>query len=142
MRYPVRDLLLFTTLVALVVGAIAAHRNYYRRSASGVSAAVANRMLWDYLSLPLAASDVTYYSDWGGCEAEFAIGEAEFLGWCDSRSFKVTEIGAPIAYFEPILLRQGDDRLVADGYTFEAPDGQGVFDRDAGRAAFVVSTFP
>ena len=98
-------------------------------------------MIWDGYELPDSASDVTYYADFGGCEAEFAISESEFLAWCHVRGWSPKKIHGSIPYFQPVLLAD-DDTIVTNGFTFDIPDGEGVFDADRSRAAFRASTFP
>lgn len=128
-------------LAAIALGLIATHQRYYSTTRSGVTAAVANRKVWADYSLPATATDVTYYADFGGCEAEFAITETNFVAWCEDRGWSFSPITEPTPYFRPILLPD-DNTPVSQGYTFELPDGRGVFDRTRSRAAFWASTFP
>ena len=60
-------------VIGAVLAAIAFCRNYYQAHRIGVSSPVANRMIWQGYELPETATDVTYYADFGGCEAEFEI---------------------------------------------------------------------
>ena len=113
-------------------------------SGSGVSAASANRHIWASLTLPDMASDVNYHADSYGCEAEFAISEPVFSDWCANRGWRVTPIETPNVYYRlnqnrPIA---GKGRIVAGGYHFYPPDGEGTFDVGQSRAEFCVSTFP
>ncbi|WP_425397318.1 hypothetical protein [Aeoliella sp.] len=140
MRFGLKTLLWITTGVALVIGSIAAYR-VYPYQAVGANVHVANRVLWDDLRLPPSASDVTFYVDRYGCEAEFAISESEFLKWCRHRGWHTSEIAAPVPYFQPVCLPD-DNRPVEDGYLFEIPDGRGVYDRSRSRAAYWASIFP
>ena len=98
-------------------------------------------MIWSGFKLPHNASDVTYHVDLGGCEAEFAISESDFLEWCNDRGWVPERIARPIAYFQPVLLSD-NDTIVTDGYTFDVPDGKGVSDAGRPRTAFWASTFP
>lgn len=130
------------TVIALAATAgVVFFRTIGPATARGVSAEAANRRLWQELQLPATASDVTYYTDSGGCEAEFAISEEPFLDWCESRGWDPQPIGSPIPYFEPVLLPD-DRRPVTRGYTITPRDGRGVYDTDRGRAAIVISEFP
>lgn len=47
----------------------------------------------------------------------------------------------PDGHYRSLLL-PGNDRLVNDGYTFDVPNGEGVFDGERSRVAFWVSSFP
>lgn len=106
-----------------------------------MSASIANRKIWEGYRLPDSASDVTYHVDFGGCEAEFAIAETDFLEWCELRGWQPVRVDRATPYFQPVLLPD-DERLVEEGYTFSIPDGQGAFDSKRSRAAFWVSSFP
>lgn len=141
MRIRFKPLLKPAILCGLMIAAVVGFRSYFKTTMSGTTASVANRMMWQGLGLPASASDVTYYADSGGCEAEFAIPVAEFLELCEQRGWEVSEIETPVAYFEPVLLPD-DERLVREGYTFWLPDGRGVYDSQRSRAAFYASTFP
>ena len=43
-------------------------------------------------------TDVTYYADFRGCEAEFAISESEFLNWCSVRGWSPKKIAGAILH--------------------------------------------
>ena len=107
----------------------------FQMTGSGASAIEANQHLWPGLKLPHSASDVTFVVDFGGCEAEFAISEADFLNLCDAKLWRPEPIKEPIQYFHPVLLSD-DDRLVDIGYTVDIPDGFGVFDQKKSRFAY------
>lgn len=141
MRYNLKILFALTTTIAIAVGSIAAWSFYYPYQATGTSVAVANRVLWDDLKLPSGASDITFYVDRYGCEAEFAISQPEFLEWCKVQGWSVSGITTPVPYFEPVCLPE-DDRLVETGYEFSIPYGRVVYDSSRSRAAFWASTFP
>lgn len=131
----------FLALPAIALGLVATHQRYYATTRSGVTAAVANRKLWAGYTLPATATDVTYYADSYGCEADFAIAETDFVAWCAARGWAVTPISSPTPFFQPVLLPD-DETPVADGFTFQMPNGEGTFDRTRSRAAFRVSTLP
>ena len=128
-------------LIALILAVVICYKTYYQTHRSGVTASVANRMMWDEYKLPESASDVTYYVDFGGCEAEFSISSVDLVQLCQERNWRFVEIDSPIEYFDPERL-PANKRLVVRGYTIDVPDGEGVFDADRSRAAFWVSTFP
>ena len=141
---------LSTLLLVVVLGAVGIAGLYhacraYMSSAGvlgrGASAEAANGWLWPELQLPPMASDVTFYTDFGVNEAEFAISEKAFLQWTQSKGWTVTPIENPILYFEPMWLK-ADLRPVRRGYSFAPPDGTGIFDADRNRASFWISTFP
>ena len=115
MQFRVRTLLTISLVICLSLGAIGGWQLYFGPTRSGVSAAVANRKLWSGYQLPRSASDVTYYVDSGGCEAEFSIPESDLLALCRDRGWDVEPIAAPVAYFKPVLLPD-DARLVSDGF--------------------------
>jgi hypothetical protein len=141
MRFGLKSLLIVISVIAFALATYCGYRNYYKTTASGTTATVANRVMWSAFKLPISATDVTFFVDFGGCEAEFAIPEDDFLLWCSKRGWKVTEIKSPVPYFQPVCLAS-DDRLVSEGYTFALPDGEGVYDASRSRAAFYISTFP
>ncbi len=129
--------------ISVVIGLVA-YGSYLRHAgatASGVSSRSANKMLWAHLQLPEAAGDVTYYVDFGACEAEFAIPEGDLLRWCQEKGWTVEPITLPTPYFDPMWLPPSTIN-VTQGLRFSPPDGQGIFDRRTSRAAFWVSTFP
>ena len=128
-------------IAAILIVATVTYRSNYQSHRVGVSASIANRMMWPGYELPADASDVTYHVDPGGCEAEFAISESEFLAWCRARGWSPKKISGSIKYFQPVLL-PNDDTIVTNGYAFDIPDGKGVFDADRSRTAFWASTFP
>ena len=128
-------------VAAVLLAGLVAYRSFFGSHRIGVSAATANRMLWSGYRLPDSATDVTYIVDFGGCEADFAISESQFLAWCKHSGWTASKIKTPVPFFEPILL-VGDSTLVTDGYTFQIPNGQGVFDAKRRRTAFWASTFP
>lgn len=141
MRFKLVTLFKLTTAAALIIGSLVAYRLHFPIEAEGATAVLANRALWKDLKLPASATDVTFYVDQYGCEAEFAISEHEFLAWWESRDWTLIAITNPVPYFEPVRLPE-DERLVADGYEATIPDGIVVFDRSRSRAAFWASTFP
>jgi hypothetical protein len=141
LKYRFATLLKVFAVLAAVVAAIAFYRNSFQKHRTGVSPSVANRMIWEGYRLPKDATDVTYYSDFGGCEAEFAIPEADFLKWCEQKGWTAKRITKPIPYFQSVLLSD-DASLVVNGYHLSIPDGECVYDSDCSRAAFWVSTFP
>ena len=141
MRYSLKSLTVCVLVSGFAIGSAVSYRSYFRPTGSGATASVANRVMWQELKLPTSASDVTYYVDSGGCEAEFAIAEPDFLELCRQKGWDVRGIESPAPYFEPVLLPR-DSRLVNEGYTFSLPDGEGVYDSKRSRAAFYVSTFP
>lgn len=141
MRFHLATFLKVVSIIAIILAVIASYRNYYQPHRTGVTAAIANRMMWPGYELPEGASDVTYYVDFGGCEAEFQIDETAFLAWCEHRGWMPVRIGKPLPYFQPVLLAD-DERPVRKGYTFNIPYGRGVFDAERSRAAFCASTFP
>ena len=95
---------MITLISCATVAAVWLLSTYFGASASGVTAEAANRKLWSSLKLPDSASDVTYAVDSGGCEAEFAISESDFVNWCASNNWEIEKIAAPTIYFEPIIL--------------------------------------
>ena len=103
MRFRIATLVVLFAVIATILTAIVWHRNYFQPHRMGVSSSIANRMIWKGYKLPEAATDVTYYADFGGCEAEFAISESEFLKWCKQGGWTPQEILKPIPYFEPVL---------------------------------------
>jgi len=117
-----------------------AYKTYYPSQGVGVSATVANRMLEKQYRIPSAASDVAFYVDFGGCAAEFALDESNFISWCRNRGWSLTKIDKPVTHF--YLYLRKEDRVVARGYTFSIRDGRGVYDADKRQATFWVSTFP
>ena len=141
MKLKLLSLFIAAVIVCFLIAAFSFYRIFRSSTARGTTATVANRVMWAGFELPASAADVTYYVDFGGCEAEFAISEADFLSWCSDRGWTVTKIDTPVPYFKPILLPD-DDHLVQHGYTFSLPDGDGVYDASTSRAAFHVSTFP
>ena len=141
MRFSLAKLLTGVSIVAILIAAFVAYRSYFQPRRFGTSSSIANRMIWSGFKLPHNASDVTYHVDFGGCEAEFAISESDFLEWCNDRGWVPERIARPIAYFQPVLLSD-NDTIVTDGYTFDVPDGKGVFDAGRSRTAFWASTFP
>jgi hypothetical protein len=140
-RFRLKTLFVATTLLSIAVAAFVVYCRNLSATGAGTSHAIANRAMWTGLELPSYASDVTFYVDQYGCEAEFRISEQDFLDWCKGKGFRISRISSPVPYFQPIAL-PGDERLVAYGYEFSVPDGAGVFDADRGRAAFYASTFP
>jgi len=141
LRFSLAKLLILVAFAAIVLAAIVGYRNYYQSHRTGVTATIANRMMWPGYKLPESATNITYHADFGGCEAEFAISESEFLEWCNSRGWAPNKITGTIQYFKPVLLPD-NDKVVTNGYTFDIPDGEGVFDADRSRTAFWASTFP
>ncbi|WP_442482407.1 hypothetical protein [Aeoliella sp. SH292] len=141
MRYSLRSFIGVIASAALAVAAIAAYYRNFPSNGANVPASMANRAMWSQFRLPDEATDVTYHADSYGCEAEFAIPETEFLAWCKKNNWPVEPLAAPEPYFQPVALAD-IPRSVDDGYRFELEDGRGIFDRKAGRAAFVVSQFP
>ena len=144
-RFSIRSLLVVITLISCAtVAAVWLLSTYFGASASGVTAEAANRKLWSSLKLPDSASDVTYAVDSGGCEAEFAISESDFVNWCASNNWEIEKIAAPTIYFEPIILGLDEKtaRIIETGYSYHPPDGEGKFDASSLRANFWVSTFP
>jgi hypothetical protein len=140
-QFSLATLLKSLFVAALLLAGSVAYRSFFGSQGVGVSASTANRMLWPDYRLPPSVSDVTYIVDFGGCEANFAISELHFLAWCKEKGWTAVKINEPVPFFEPILLA-GDSTLVTTGYTFEIPNGRGVFDDGRGRAAFWASTFP
>ncbi|MEM8783493.1 MAG: hypothetical protein AAGE65_11640 [Planctomycetota bacterium] len=139
-----RNILHFLLVIiapSLLLAVVVVYQSYYPSRGSNTTSQVANRVLWDRLNIPEAAQDVTFFVDWGGCEAEFALEERLFVELCQSRDWTFTDITEPVPYFKPIWL-EADTRWVVSGYTFNIPDGEGVFDRDRSRVAFFASTFP
>jgi hypothetical protein len=128
-------------IIVAVTAAYRVYLSYVGTSSQGVSVARANRMLWPHLRLPDAASDVSYYVDFGAAEAEFTVPQQEFLNWCQAKGWDCRPITSTTPYFEPMAMT-GDPRPVTKGYCFFPPDGQGVFDANQSRACFWVSTFP
>ena len=141
MRFSLAKLLAVVSVLAALIAVIVAYRSYFQSHRVGVSASVANRMMWPEYELPHTATDVTYYADFRGCEAEFAISESEFLNWCSVRGWSPKKIAGAIPYFQPVLLAD-NDTIVTNGFTFDMPNGEGIFDADRLRTAFWVSTFP
>ncbi len=141
MRFSLEQLFKFVCVVTLMVAAVATYARLFAPHRVGTTSAVANRMMWPGCQLPREASDVTYCVDFGGCEAEFAVSESDFLAWCASHQRKPVPIESPLPYFQTILLPD-DPTLVVEGYTFDVPPGRGVFDAKRSRAAFCASTFP
>jgi len=133
--------LTFVAIIAVSIGSFVSYRDYFRPHGTGETVSVANRVMWQAYKLPAAASDVTYYTDSGGCEAEFSISESEFLKWCDDKGWIPKKITTSVPYFQPILLT-ANNAAVTNGYTYKLNDGQGVFDADQRRTAFWLSTFP
>lgn len=85
--------------------------------------------------LPDSAKRITYYSDYGGTDAVFAVSEETFLAWTTEKGWQRKEIqGAEDAR----LRRLGMERPVTDGILVEErshPRGTGVrllFDRAIG----------
>ena len=136
-------MLVAAVAVLILVGSfmLRAYQQHAGATRTGVSSQTANQLLSPSLMLPDAASDVTVYVDFGAAESEFAISEAAFLAWCNSRGWSPEPISTPTTYFNPMWL-PADTRSVKRGYTFAPPDGQGVFDSDRSRACFWTSTFP
>ena len=145
MKFSLKSLLMLVAAVAvlILVGSfmLRAYQQHAGATRTGVSSQTANQLLSPSLMLPDAASDVTVYVDFGAAESEFAISEAAFLAWCNSRGWSPEPISTPTTYFNPMWL-PADTRSVKRGYTFAPPDGQGVFDSDRSRACFWTSTFP
>ena len=129
------------SVVAILIAAIVAYRSYFQAHRVGVGPNIANRMVWPEFELPNSAADVTYHVDFGGCEAEFAISESDFLNWCRTRGWCPSKISGPKTYFQPVLLPV-NDTIVTNGYSIDFPDGEMVFDAARSRAAFWASTFP
>jgi hypothetical protein len=86
-------------------------------------------------SLPAAVERITYYSDYGGCEAVFAVKECVIVAWASQEKWRVSEVGAGRSVS---LARLGISRTVTDGLFIEeqfSPRGTGVivvFDRSTG----------
>jgi hypothetical protein len=144
-RFSIRSLLIIIAICAIgIVLTLAVRRQtlwLVGTTGTTASAHAANQILGDELRLPAAATDVTYYVDFGAAEAEFAVSEEDFLNWCRTKGWAVQSIESVSPYFEPMWL-PSDSRPVVRGYHFSPPDGQGTFDADRSRACFWVSTFP
>ena len=107
-----------------------------------VTASSANRRLWRSMRLPLAAEDVTYFTDYATCEATFAIDEASMLAWCSTNGWTLEPLASSSRYFDVTLVLPPDHSAVTNGFQFSPPHGRGIFDADGSRASFFVSTFP
>ena len=141
LHFSIPKLLTGVTIATILAGAFVSYRSYFQPYRVGVTPAVANRMMWHGYELPKTASDITYRVDFGGCEAEFAISESNFLLWCRARGWSPNPISGSITYFRPVLLPD-NDTPVTKGCSFDIPDGEGVFDANRSRTAFWASTFP
>lgn len=141
MKFRLRTLLLIFALASISFAVGKSLISFNGMSGRNTSVQWANAWLWQEARLPEAASDVTFFVDFGACEAEFAISERPFLAWCEAHGWEVESIDEPVAYFDPMWLAP-DTRPVDRGIHFSPPSGRGVYDATRSRAAYWISTFP